>query len=125
MLAWILVATGGAVGAVLRYGVGRIVVYFGADTPIGTFSVNFIGSYLLAILIFSSDRSGWMTENWRLLLAVGMLGAFTTMSTFSFESMKLLENREFFFFLLNVVGTIVLVLLAILLGKGTSTLLFR
>lgn len=125
MLPWLLVAFGGAIGAVLRYGVSRLTSQMGYSTPVSTFAVNFMGSYVLGILLFSSERSQWLGDKGKVFLSVGILGAFTTMSTFSFESMKLLEEKGWMPFSVNVIGTILLVLLAVILGKVTTTLLFR
>jgi CrcB protein len=85
MLPWFLVAFGGAIGAVMRYSIGRFSSYLGLSAPVSTFAVNFTGSYLLAIVLFTSERNDWLDDRWKVFLTVGMLGAFTTMSTFSFD----------------------------------------
>ena len=65
----------------------------------------------------ASQYRGLLGEEARIFLAIGVLGSFTTMSTFSFESMKLLEQNEHIMFWLNLMGTISLCFLAIYLGK--------
>ena len=67
--------------------------------------------------MYASQYRGLLGEEARIFLAIGVLGSFTTMSTFSFESMKLLEQSEHMMFGLNIVGTVCLCLLAIYLGK--------
>ena len=90
-----LVALGGATGAVLRFHAGRLVgSLVGPDAafPWGTFSINVAGSFAMGLL------AGWLArhadggEAWRLLLAVGVLGGFTTFSSFSLETVLLLER---------------------------------
>lgn len=82
-----LVAVGGAAGSVLRYGVGRV---FGvqqagsANWPWHTFAANVSGAFLIGVLVVLSARFGWPAW-WRPLLAVGLLGGYTTFSTLSIE----------------------------------------
>jgi CrcB protein len=92
---WILVAIGGAVGAVARYGVGMVVGRSAGDLPAGTLSVNVVGGLLMGLL------AGWLAhrgdadqERWRLLLSVGALGGFTTFSAFSLETALMIEKRQ-------------------------------
>jgi CrcB protein len=80
----VLVAIGGAAGAVLRFGMGQAID--SSQFPWATFAVNIIGSFCLALLMF-----GWpdISPVWRVLLFTGLFGAFTTMSTFSLEAVDL------------------------------------
>jgi CrcB protein len=117
MSLWLLVGLGGFVGAILRYWVSGWIQSGFVAFPIGTLAVNFLGSLLLALIIYASEYRGLFGEEARVFLTIGVLGSFTTMSTFSFESMKLLEQSEHILFGLNLVGTMSLCLLAIYLGK--------
>ena len=117
MSLWLLVGLGGFVGAVLRYWIGGWIQSGFITFPAGTLGVNFIGSLVLALVMYASEYRGLFGEETRVFLTIGVLGSFTTMSTLSFESMKLLEQSEHMMFGLNLVGTIVLCLLAIYLGK--------
>lgn len=83
----LLVAVGGAIGAVLRFGVGHVVD--SSQFPWATFAVNLIGSLILALLTF-----GWpgIPTDIRLLLFTGVFGAFTTMSTFTVDTAAMLMD---------------------------------
>lgn len=85
----LLVAAGGALGAVARYGVGKLMGP-GSDVrvPWHTFAVNVTGAFLLGLLLVLAARHGWPGW-WRPLLAVGVLGGYTTFSTFSLETVEL------------------------------------
>ena len=121
MSLWIIVGFGGFIGAVLRYWVSGWVQSGFVTFPFGTLGVNFIGSLLLALIMYTSEYRGLFGEEARVFLTIGVLGSFTTMSTFSYESIKLLEQDQHILFGLNLVGTITLCLLAIYLGKVLIT----
>jgi fluoride exporter len=81
----LLVAAGGAVGSAVRYGVGKMMgPQADAVVPWHTFVVNATGAFALGLLIVLAARLGWPGW-WRPLLAVGILGGYTTFSTFSLE----------------------------------------
>ena len=83
----------------------------------GTLGVNFIGSFFVSLVLYLSEYRGLFSEEIRIFLTIGILGSFTTMSTFSFESFKLLEQGELGALGLNVMGTLTLTFLAVYLGK--------
>jgi fluoride exporter len=122
MSLWLIVGLGGFVGAILRYWVSGWIQAGFVTFPVGTLGVNFIGSLLLALIMYASEYRGVFGEETRVFLTIGVLGSFTTMSTFSFESMKLLEQSEHMLFGLNLVGTVTACLLAVYLGKVLITL---
>jgi CrcB protein len=93
----LLVGTGGFAGAVLRFLVAGAIPRVG-EIPTGTLTVNVIGSFVLAALTFSSV-SGSITY----LVSIGVLGSFTTFSTFAYESFRLLEEGERKYSLLNII----------------------
>jgi CrcB protein len=87
----LLVALGGAIGSVARYGVGYAAArVFGLAFPWGTLIVNILGGLAMGLLV---ARVGPEQENLRLLLGVGLLGGFTTFSAFSLETVRLLEHQ--------------------------------
>jgi len=111
------IAAGGAVGALLRWFVaGSIQRLAGGAFPWGTFAVNAIGSFLIGFLfVFMVERSS-AGELWRLGVTVGLLGALTTFSTFSLESLRLLQTGAITMALGNILGQIVVCLSLTWLG---------
>jgi CrcB protein len=96
MLNYILVAAGGAVGSMARYLVGsQMTRTFGPDWPYGTFTANVLGGLCMGLLAgFLAHRGGADQERWRLLVGVGVLGGFTTFSTFSLETSLMIMRRQ-------------------------------
>jgi CrcB protein len=85
----LLVAVGGALGSVVRYGVGKLMgPQLTATVPWQTFFVNATGAFLIGLLLVSAARLGWPAW-WRPFLAVGILGGYTTFSTFALETVEL------------------------------------
>jgi fluoride exporter len=85
----LLVAAGGALGSAARYGVGRLVgPQLAGVVPWQTFIVNATGSFLIGLLLVAAARRGWPGW-WRPFLAVGILGGYTTFSTFALETVEL------------------------------------
>ncbi|NNM01023.1 MAG: fluoride efflux transporter CrcB [Gammaproteobacteria bacterium] len=125
MQSLVLIALGGAIGALLRFLVSSgMHSVLGRGFPYGTLAVNVLGSlamgFAFAILV---EREQFPVE-YRALLMVGVLGAFTTFSTFSFETLELLENGAFARALANVLVNVTLCLAVcwagLLLGRQVS-----
>lgn len=89
----VLLALGGALGTIARYFVSAAFEGSGSF-PWGTFAVNFTGSVLLAWLMFGAVAQGIVGPETRITLGIAFLGAYTTMSTFSFESVAMLEAGQ-------------------------------
>lgn len=107
------IAAGGAIGACLRYFVTiNIDSLFGKTLPFGTLTVNVLGSFSLVLLYGFIERHELMDSPYRALLGVGLLGAFTTFSTFSIETLTLLENGLLLKAAANVLINVCLCLLA-------------
>jgi len=89
----LLVMAGGAIGAGLRFLVGRFTLHqFGPGFPWGTLTVNLVGGLAMGLLIGLLARFGSGGEGWRLFVGVGILGGFTTFSAFSLETANMIER---------------------------------
>lgn len=111
------IATGGAAGALLRFWCSQTVHgLLGRGFPYGTLTVNVIGSFLMGMLFVLLNERLAATVEWRALLLIGMLGAFTTFSTFSIETLNLVEQGEIYKAGLNVLLSVGLCLCACWLG---------
>lgn len=117
MLQLLTIAGGGALGAILRFGMSSYVYrLLGRDFPYGTLAVNMVGSLLMGLLFILFIERGLVSAEWRSAIIIGFLGAFTTFSTFSIETLVLLESGELSKAALNVVLSVSLCLLATWLG---------
>jgi CrcB protein len=118
MMNIVIIGIGGALGAVSRYAVALwIGQRWGRSFPLGTLMINVSGSFLIGL--FMTLMSERFTENpqWRLLLVVGFLGAYTTFSTFEYETGALLKDGEWAFAMLNIVLSVVIGFIALKLGE--------
>lgn len=112
----LMVGLGGSLGAVLRYLLSG--TFRSGSFPYGTLTVNLTGSFLLGLLFFSYAFTGSFSQNWRLFLGIGLLGSFTTMSTFSVETFSLMEDREHFKALTNIVLNLAGCILGVYLARA-------
>jgi len=118
-LFWI--AFGGAVGTCARYLLsGWAVDRFGPAFPFGTLAVNAIGSFLLAGLMYIGVEAGMLPPTLRLALTTGVMGGFTTYSTFSYETMRYLQDGAWRLAILNVMITVGACLAACILGWAAA-----
>ena len=119
MRTWLLVGVGGAIGAVARHAVTGVVLRASslAPFPAAIFIVNVVGSGLIGLLAgVAAGGRIHVSPDWRAFLAVGVLGGFTTFSSFSLDTLTLARGGYFAQALTNVVGQVVLSLLAALVG---------
>ena len=112
----VIVGIGGFLGAQQR---------FGPSFPVGTLVINASGSFAIGLFLTLSNRLLWSDE-WRLAFAIGFLGAYTTFSTFSWETLQLIaEGRRYGAATANIAWSILLTLLGCYLGIVTGRLLLR
>ncbi len=112
-----MVGTGGFLGAIARYLIGEWLVGKGnAGFPYGTFFVNVTGCFVLALFVTLTAERFMIHPHWRLLFAIGFLGAYTTFSTFEYETNKLVEDGSFWFALLNMFLSLAAGMIAIRIG---------
>ena len=125
MLVYVSIAIGGALGALARYAVGGWVHgWAGSGFPWGTLTVNILGAFLLGFTArflqgIAADAS------LRALVMIGFLGAFTTFSTFSYETATLLRDGELGLGTLYVAGSVLVALAGAFLGLGLAGAILR
>jgi len=112
-----MIAAGGALGAVLRFLVSNSVYALaGRDFPYGTLTVNVVGSLLMGMLYVVLIEKTAFSIEWRGFLVIGVLGAFTTFSTFSIDTLLLIESGQHIKALLNMLASVILCIVATWVG---------
>lgn len=114
---FLAVFVGGGIGAAARYWLsGAIARSTGSGFPLGTMSVNVIGCFLIGLLMTAFEERFLVTPVLRLFLTIGILGGFTTFSTFGYETIAMLKDAEFFYAGVNVLVSVTLCLAATYAG---------
>ena len=116
MINFIYVASGGAVGAVLRYLTSNFYRFYFPNFPIGTLFINFIGSFLIGILASNLESRGTSYIFIKYFLIIGILGSFTTFSTFSLEIIQLVNDKKLFLSLVYILLSISLCIFGAFFG---------
>ena len=116
MINIILVATGGATGAVLRFILTNFSKTFFTSSIYGTLSVNIIGSFLIGYLITSTLIKNISEDFIKFFLILGLLGSFTTFSAFSYESLGLIMEKKIFVSIIYIFFSISVCILSAYLG---------
>lgn len=117
----LLVGLGGFIGAVARYGAtSAVYAVTGLQFPLGTMVVNVLGSFLIGFVIIQAVEREIIGPNLLLFLTVGVLGGFTTMSAFSFDTFALVRNGLPAMAMVYVLGTLTLCLAAVWLGAAVG-----
>ncbi len=107
----------------LRYYISDLVQKFSISVfPYGTLTVNVIGSFIIGLVLFYLDSIKIISSEMRLFLTVGLCGGLTTFSTFSFETVKLIQDSEYLLAGTNVLLNVLVTLLAVLLAAFISRL---
>lgn len=121
LINYLAVGGAGCLGAMFRYFVATTCErFFGTAFPIGTFIINISGSFILGWFLTSIGNRVPVSDTTRLAVAVGFLGAYTTFSTFMYESNSLIEGGSGIKAMFNLLASLVLGLIAIRLGMAIA-----
>ncbi len=119
----LLVGLGGSMGSIARYLCQRwFNEAYPHPFPWGTFAVNLSGSFLIGVIYAASEKTTVLSPQARLFLATGLMGGFTTFSTFAFENMNLLRSGDTVYFFLYTIGSVALGVLSVFAGVAVIKL---
>jgi CrcB protein len=120
---YLAISLGGILGANARYLLGSwIATRYGTSFPYSTLVINVSGSFVIGFFLVLVTQRFIVHPNWRLFFATGFLGAYTTFSSFSFETMALILGGSWWLGLANILGSVVLGLVAVLMGMALARL---
>jgi CrcB protein len=121
----LLIAAGGSLGAVARYGMSTLAYHFANETfPWGTLAVNLMGSFLIGVFVELFETAIIPTD-WRSFITIGFLGAYTTFSTYALETVNLLRDGELPLVAANIALSNIACILLVVLGVFTSRFLLK
>lgn len=125
MLKYAMIAIGGGIGAIARFLVGSYIGQrLGARFPYGTFVINLSGSFLVGLIMTVLTEKTQLSPNWRYFIPIGFIGAYTTFSTFEYETLRALQDGQMATGTLNVVLSVtagfVMVWLGVLAGRALA-----
>ncbi len=116
LLLWLSIGAFGFLGAIARYGIARLFGRFSALFPFGTFFINITGCFFLGWFLTWAQPRLNVPESIRLGIAVGFIGAYTTFSTYMFESDRMLSEGQALRSMVYTIGSVVIGLLAVRMG---------
>jgi fluoride exporter len=111
---FLLVGLGGAIGSMLRYAISLLVTV--KQFPYSTFIVNIAGSFIIGAVLALSLKNELFSNNWKIFLATGICGGFTTFSAFAAENMALLQSGKYGIALMYILASLLLGIAAVVLG---------
>jgi fluoride exporter len=121
MTKYLMVGMGGCLGSILRFWVGGAIDQrVSSRFPFGTFVINLTGSFLLGLIATVLTENAHWNPNWRYLVPIGFIGAYTTFSTFEFETFRSMESGLILVAMLNVILSVSLGFLGVWLGVITG-----
>ena len=117
MMKYLMVGLGGFIGAIARFWLGGYIAdRMGTKFPYGTFVINISGSFVIGLIItLLAERTHW-NPNWRYLIPIGFVGAYTTFSTFEYETFRNIQDGQLLVAFLNVGLSVVAGFLAVWMG---------
>jgi len=126
LLPVVLVGVGGFIGSVFRYGVSGLLQRLGNGIgfPVGTFTVNILGALLIGLFSELAEMRGAFSPEMRAFLFVGVLGGFTTFSTFVNETLNLWRDGQVVWACVNVCGQVIVGLVAVWLGRMVGQMIW-
>ena len=110
----LLIGLGGGIGSMWRYTVSLLLV--NKSFPVATLLINISGSFIIGLVAAYALKNEWFAANWKLFLATGICGGFTTFSAFSLENLQLLQQGKYLWALFYIATSIVLGLIATFFG---------
>ncbi len=118
MINYLIIGVGGFLGAIARYAIGVwIGQKWGRIFPLGTFFINVSGSFFIGLIMSLFTERFMVNPQWRLFLVVGFLGAYTTFSTFEYETGRLIKDGEWLVATMNVVLSVFVGFVALKIGE--------
>lgn len=120
-MAYLWIALGAVVGASARYFIsGYAAKIYPSSFPYGTLIINFTGSLVLGFFLVWSTERVLLDPRWRLLIAIGFCGSYTTFSSYAFETFALFEQGQWLLVGLNVIASNLLCLISVLAGAALA-----
>ncbi|MGB8885923.1 MAG: fluoride efflux transporter CrcB [Candidatus Korobacteraceae bacterium] len=123
MLKYVVVGVGGFLGAIARYALGSYIGgRYGVRFPLGTFVINVSGSFLIGLVLTLLARTT-ASAHWRYLIPIGFIGAYTTFSTFEYETLRAIQDGQLMTGLLNVALSLGIGFIAVWAGVALGRVL--
>ena len=116
MLQLLLVSSGGALGALLRFSLGNILKIYFLNNFYATLSINIIGSFLIGYLVSLGYIKNFSESFIKYFLVIGLLGSFTTFSAFSYEVVDLFLSKKLFLGILYIISSVFFCIIAAYMG---------
>ena len=117
MYTFLLVGIGGFIDSILRYTLSGWIQNNFVNFPVGTLVVNVSSSFLLGLIMYLSEYQGFFGEETRIFLTIGLIGGYTTLSTFSYKSFRLLDDSKLTLMVINLMATVLFSMFAVYLRK--------
>jgi CrcB protein len=125
MIKLLYIGAGGFFGSIARFLVAKFFNNIYSSVPLGTLIVNVSGSFFLGFLIYLISYNRNISPEFRDMLTIGFIGAYTTMSTFAYETFRLSELSEWIYFALNITLNLFFCLAAVFFGKELAVLITK